>query len=47
MAQAVVSSFLEEHQPQKLPGMTAAYHVNAIAVQQVTLQHVAPQSCFL
>ena len=52
LSRAAASVFFEEHRPQKLPihGLyagvtrTAAYHVNAIAAQQVALQHVARQS---
>ena len=56
LSRAVASVFFEEHWPQKLPvhglyagvahdsSVTAACHVNAIAAQQVALQHVARQS---
>ena len=49
LSRAVASVFFEEHRPQKCRYMdymqevpaTAACHVNAIAAQQVALQHVA------
>ena len=50
LSRAVASVFFEEHRPPKLPihmqesRATAAYHVNAIAAQQVALQHVTRQS---
>ena len=52
LSRAVASVFFEEYRPQKCCYMdymqeslaTAAYHVNAIAAQQVALQHVARQS---